>query len=507
MSAASHLPEQSLWRLFDMSPLSSSGLEGYLNVSLGRCAEWFRASGGSIFLNFEGGETFFVRSRYGRQIKLPSDSSFKLGEGIAGLVAESGVARIIDNPSDDPELAHRGVHFKESIASSMVIPLLTPERRTMGVLNVSRARGEISFDNGDLLQAETLASHVALAVSNAQMITGLRAQMEESRLTSEKLLAVLDSVAGAVVVVDASGEVVNHNEAAAKQSFTGPWHAQEGSVLRENLSEITGSVLQQHLSARRRAYDPVSDRSWLMEALPLSSGGAVITVRETTEMERQQRDIDRVKRLAEIGQMTAAIAHEIRNPLTGIRSAAQMMSEHPDMSGECRAMIDEEVMKLNDLCEEFLDFARPLTVNLCETHLPDLIQKVCGQMRLEFAEMGAVLRYDSPPHQPTILVDARRVEQVAYNLIRNGLQSTTSDGEVWVRADGNSFQVRDNGVGLTEDQLGRLFSPFFTTKASGTGLGLCNVRKIIDAHGGSIKVESELGHGACFEVCFERIKE
>lgn len=475
-------------------------MHAYLDQTLNRCVAWFRASGGSIFLRGDA-DIFELRSRVGFQRSLPCYATIEPGKGIAGIVAASGVGRIIDDPSTDPELA--GVANNSDIASAMVVPLLDTKRRTIGVLNISRQAGEQPFREPDLDQVTALAAHLALAVSNAQLVSKLQESLDESRLANEKISAVLDSVSGAIVVVDRHGNVVNHNQAAAAQSFLDATEGDGITKLAALLNEATDLIIDKQSSLSGRAFDEATDRTWLVESTPLASGGGVITVQEITEHERQSRELDRVKRLAEIGQMTAAIAHEIRNPLTGIRSAAQMIRQHPDTMPEFIGAIEEESMRLNALCDEFLEFSRPMALNYQETDLSTIAAQVAKLVEHQFAEKGVKLACNLDSDPPTMCVDGRRVSQVLHNLLRNALDASEPGQEVLLTTRGAKIAVRDNGQGMDETNLQMLFSPFFTTKPDGTGLGLSVSRKVIDAHGGDISVTTSLGNGCQFEVNLE----
>jgi signal transduction histidine kinase len=231
---------------------------------------------------------------------------------------------------------------------------------------------------------------------------------------------------------------------------------------------------------------------------------AVANAKLVETLRQETAETERLRRLAEIGQMTAAVAHEIRNPLTGIRSAAQMVRENPEMADEFLAMIEEEALKLNDLCEEFLAFAKPMEINFQESNLAETVGTACELSRPDFDRDGVALTVETGSNVPTMNLDRRRVEQVVHNLLRNARQACKSGGHVSVRIDGTRLTVQDDGQGISAAQMDRLFSPFFTTKPDGTGLGLSNVRRIVEAHGGRVSAVSEPGKGSVGTVEFER---
>lgn len=501
MSAVREMSDAGIWDIFDLSPLNGADLGGYLDLVLARCGRWFRASGGSVFLEGDVEGVYGLRGQFGLS-EVPLGAQIERGKGIAGIVVETGVGRIVDDPSAEPDF--RGVLRNDLIRSAMVLPLVGPKGRRLGVLNLSRGAGESGFRKRDLEQAMALAAHVALAVANARLVSELQRKVVEAETATEKLESVLDSVAGAVVVVDQDGEVVNHNRAAALASFLTLRDDVDLSSLQTVLVDCTREVLETREKVSGKAADGVSDRTWLVEALPIPSGGAVVTVSEITEHERQQRELGRVKRLAEIGQMTAAVAHEIRNPLTGIRSAAQMIRSHPETTDEFLGLIEEEAMRLNGLCDEFLDFAKPATLNRERTDWVKIAEGQLALMRADFEKKGVELRGVWEADPPILFVDGRKLGQVVLNLLRNALEASAAGSAVTLSVAGARLVVEDAGEGISPEQLEQLFSPFFTTKSSGTGLGLCTSRKIVDAHDGEIRVWSEVGKGTRFEIHLDR---
>ena len=166
------------------------------------------------------------------------------------------------------------------------------------------------------------------------------------------------------------------------------------------------------------------------------------------------------------------------------------------------AVIEEEARKLNELCNEFLAFARPVSLSLEDLKLSQIAETVAAQHTADFQQAGVALRVVTDDQETPVRGDRRRLEQVCRNLILNALQACEPGGEVVIEVRDQKLLVRDNGQGMSDDNRERLFTPFFTTKSSGTGLGLSNVRKIVDAHGASIDVDSSPGNGATFTLDF-----
>ncbi|MBS1713963.1 MAG: GAF domain-containing protein [Armatimonadetes bacterium] len=485
MPQSDRFREAEFFELFDIGLLTRTGLQAWIAHTLERCAGWFGASGGSVFLMDDDG-AIRLKAKAGSQEGLRADARIEIGHGIAGTVLLEGKPRIIGDPSDDPVLSGRGAVRNDAIASSMVVPLLGFSDERVGVLNLSRSAGEPAFQDRDLKLAVRLGAFVALAVGNAKLVSLLKDSLDAQNYKVEQLEAVLGSVSGKVYVINGANDVAT------------------SEISPKSVREAVGRLMASGGRGSERAYDDASDRTWILDAVPLSQGGSVVTVQDVSDFQRAQVETARLRRLAEIGQMTAAIAHEIRNPLTGIRGAAQLIGLDASFAQDYAKVIEDEADKLNRLCEDFLEISRPLKLEFVETSLKDVVRRVVDLWTPEFEQSKVKLTLDSGADEPTIPMDVRRIEQVLHNLVRNALQACSGKGEVQVQIRGGVVTVCDDGTGMDGETVAKLFAPFFTTKAGGTGLGLCNVRRIVDAHGGSVNVRSEPGKGTRFEISLRK---
>ena len=233
------------------------------------------------------------------------------------------------------------------------------------------------------------------------------------------------------------------------------------------------------------------------------------TNRNLKDAEAQVR---RSERLAALGQLTAGLAHELRNPLGTIKGSADMLErnlpEGDAIAVELAGFISSEVDRTNSLVSRFLDFARPLELRLAESNLSDLLERAANaaardaeahQVRVEVHAETAIFEFD-----------AELLERVFVNLIVNAIQAssphTTVTVESRVAGEEALVEVTDHGSGIEPDKLESIFNPFFTTKASGTGLGLAIVSKIVDEHGGKIEVQSIPREGSTFRVRLPRVR-
>ena len=214
----------------------------------------------------------------------------------------------------------------------------------------------------------------------------------------------------------------------------------------------------------------------------------------------------RSDRLAALGQLSAGLAHELRNPLGTIRASAEMLSRsvsaENEVAREVAGFISSEVDRTNSLVTRFLQFARPLELRLDRSDLAQTLDRAVALVEREANGIAIYKNYE--PEIPPFPFDAELMERVFYNLILNAVQATQAGGAVTVktRAAGGMAEIAviDRGAGIDPKDRNSIFNPFFTTKKEGVGLGLAIVSKIVDEHGGKMAVESEVGKGSVFRV-------
>ena len=223
----------------------------------------------------------------------------------------------------------------------------------------------------------------------------------------------------------------------------------------------------------------------------------------------------RSERLAALGQMSAGLAHELRNPLGTMKTSAEMLVRNVDASNEvAREMagfISSEVDRTNSLITRFLDFARPLALRLLKTDLNEVIDRAVAQVENHRPPFDVAIYKNYSPDVRPFLLDGELMERVIYNLLANAAEASPPHGTVTVKTrDLNGMvevAVIDCGSGIEPAQRENIFNPFFTTKTTGVGLGLAIVSKIVDEHGGKISVESEPSSGSVFRVYLPRREE
>lgn len=216
----------------------------------------------------------------------------------------------------------------------------------------------------------------------------------------------------------------------------------------------------------------------------------------------------RSERLAALGQLTAGLAHELRNPMGTMKSSAELLAKRipaTDAIGqELSGFIQTEVDRANSLITRFLQFARPFHLERQTTEIAAVLDRAIAQVERHVPPFAIGFVKNYSPGLPPLSLDAELMEQVFVNLLTNAAQASPPQGVVTVktRAAENVLEVAviDRGKGIDAKHRESIFNPFFTTRPDGVGLGLAIVQKIVDEHGGRIVVESEPGQGAVFRV-------
>jgi two-component system, NtrC family, sensor histidine kinase HydH len=233
-------------------------------------------------------------------------------------------------------------------------------------------------------------------------------------------------------------------------------------------------------------------------------------------LRRTQVSLRRTERLAALGQLTAGLAHELRNPLGTIKASAEMLTKdaakcRPEVMSEMAEYIRSEVDRMNGLISSFLDFARPLQIRPVEADLRSVIDDVLRQhaelARISGVELTAHLP-EAPEDSFNFSFDPDMLKLALSNLAQNAIQASAAGQTVEIRAEPAAEEVlmfvSDHGKGIAPEHLESIFNPFFTTKPQGVGLGLAIVSKIVDEHQGRINVFSEPGKGTTFEIALPR---
>jgi PAS domain S-box-containing protein len=355
-----------------------------------------------------------------------------------------------------------------------------------------------------------------LVESFQELRHSLRTTEEEVQRTERLLASVVRSVDDCIVTTDIRGRLVTVNPAgerlfgASQSELAGaPWwdllaagaatagraggafqgaYAWKGEV---RATTRAGRVFPAHL-----AVTPIFDPGGQVL-------GTVGVLRDLTEQHELQRRLIQQETLASLGQMAAGVAHEIRNPLGGIKLAMAVLAKHngDGLSREMTESMRSGLAEIESIVSHLLDYTRETRLDRQAFDVELIMREVVRQLGAEARTRRVTLSCQTFPSVVVALVDGHRLRQVLVNVVRNAIEAAERrpGGHVEVTCNGRDgvvvFEVADNGVGMTTDERERMFLPFFTTKPTGTGLGLAIVKKIVDLHAGEIRVTSEPGRG------------
>jgi two-component system nitrogen regulation sensor histidine kinase GlnL len=450
---------------------------------------------------------------------------YKIGEGITGKVVETGLPFIVPSIGKEPLFLDR-TGARKNIDRDKIAFLCVPlklENEVVGVLSVDKVRSGDDTLEGDLHLLTIIASIVAQAVRVHGAISEIVALKERT----DRILA---GMANGVVVLDDRGLVTTLNPA-AEHMF---------QLRREDVvSKHFLDVFAQHrgmLNIIDRVYDdPAAAPSFEAHVFgagpeptpiavtwsqlgPDASGrrAIVLNAQDLTEVKRLERQSRRNHRLAALGTMAAGVAHEIRNPLGGIRGASQLLARKVKDKRELKDFLDvivREVDRLDRTVAQLLDFARPAKADVAPTDIGEIIERALDLLKSDIKKSGVKVRKKLEAGLRPISGDAAQLTQVFLNLFLNAVQAMPEGGALKINARENAgfgrgqvpavvVEINDTGCGMSQQTLEHLFMPFFTTRETGTGLGLAISHRIVEEHGGAIDVVSEEGKGSTFIVSF-----
>ncbi len=327
---------------------------------------------------------------------------------------------------------------------------------------------------------------------------------------------VVESMASGLITVDMAGNIVSTNKKAVdllklnKKAFREPFISVISSeYLDLNRVILYGEeIIEKEIDFQRgKELIPLSLSATPLKDQEGESIGAVIIIRDLSEIRELQEKVRRAERLASLGRLASGVAHEIRNPLSSIKGFAQYFREKFDEGSEDKSyaeIIVKEVERLNRVITQLLDFARSKELNIQPYKISSIIEHTLKLIQGEFKKRGINLK-TSLLNYP-IEVDWDQITQALLNMFLNSIESMNSGGELNIKTvlkpekRGVEIWISDTGVGISRENLTKIFDPFFSTKKGGTGLGLAITAKIIEAHKGEIIVESEEGRGTNFKI-------
>ncbi|TYT73575.1 ATP-binding protein [Desulfobotulus mexicanus] len=357
-----------------------------------------------------------------------------------------------------------------------------------------------------------LAVFGIIALFRAEALRYSRLRLKDTQAMS---MEIIRSFPAGLLVLDAHGRLRFANKTAE-------------ALLQKPLQKLIGQDIAPHLPDAlshliQNTESRIPESEILLPAktstIPISAGisaiknengilGKVLVLRDLSEIRRLEEEVRRKEKLAAVGQLAAGVAHEIRNPLSSIKGFATHFrqlfpSESPHH--EAADILIREVNRMDRVIGELLEFARPSDIQPVKTFPLPLIQHALRLIAPD-AEIKKIKISENLTPLPEIRLDPDRFTQVMLNLCLNAIQAMDEGGTLGIRARTEAsfliLDIEDTGKGMAEEDISKIFDPFYTTKSKGTGLGLAVVEKIITAHGGKIRVDSILAKGTRFSLSF-----
>lgn len=425
---------------------------------------------------------------------------------------------------DESSSIHRNLAERmREIDAYLCVPLKTTSG-LIGLLTLGRKASRDIFTKEDTVAFTTVAGPLATAVENARLYR----QLQDANLHRARILS---SMRGGVVTVNAEGAVnlVNRSAVALFGSIELGQHAE---TLPAELAEILTYALDEQRDIRD--FETVIDRPIGDKAHVAMSGsclknaegevsGAMALIYDLTQIKRLEQNAERADRLSSLGTLAAGMAHEIKNPLASIRSFSQLIPRRhndPEFLSTFSEIVPHEVDRIDSIVSRLLEFARPTQVKYAPADLRKVLVKVITLVENQARKGNITVEHDLTSDALIVDGDEQQLVQVFLNLLLNAIEAMPKNRpgriEVTVRFDSVHLHrkgfapmfevdcvrvtVRDNGNGIAPEFIEHLFTPFFTTKEEGTGLGLSVVHGIITEHGGTIDVSHVAGGGAEFVV-------
>jgi len=441
-----------------------------------------------------------------------------LGQGIMGRAALRGAPVLVNDLESEADY----VPGIQNARCELAVPMLARDR-VIGVFNVESPEPG-AFTEDDIEPLLALAGQAAIAIDNARLYQGLKDVSEQNRDLLQLNKRIIGSTDLGIYTVDTDLRITSWNRKMAEMSGIAASEAQgrelsdlfptldvEGvmSRIRNVLAngeseklELVHRTLKGQLRFQKRRLAPLKDDAGV--------NGVVVIVEDITEFKNLLEQTIHGEKLAEVGRMSAALAHEINNPLGVISYAAELMLREEGMSSFSQEMLERiatETERMKTLTGSLLSFSRARETRWQQVDVNAVVYDVLKLVKYELEKNSIEIELECD-HLDEIEADPNKLKQVLINLLLNAVHAMPDGGVVRLQtgmaaADEIEVTVADSGPGVSESIRASIFEPFYSTKkeGSGTGLGLYICRNIIEEHGGTVEVVLMDEPGACFRIC------
>ena len=467
-------------------------------------------------------------------IKLPADGTKK---GVSVKVVKTGKSINVS----DAEKEDAWVEFMPGIRSGLDVPVKVGSK-VLGVIGVDSKKLN-AFNEKDQELLEILASHAATAISNLDRAKNLETYAREIQESQEKFKRLFIDNPESAVYVDPNFHISDVNprftklfgysldeikgkhindvivpkgkieeaEMLDREALKGCFYHEtvrkrkDGSLVPVSIAvapikvegRIIGTIgLHRDITERKQMEKKLEEYSQHLEEL---------IEKRTKQLKEAQEQLIKSERLAAIGQVAAMVGHDLRNPLTSIKGATYYLKKKLGLKMDEKAMemlelVEKDVEHSNEIITDLMEYSKEIRLELTETTPKSIVRDALSL--IEVSENIQIL--DLTQSAPKIEIDAAKTKRVFGNLIKNAIDAMPIGGKLAITSKESNANMEitfaDTGIGMTKEIMEKIWTPFFTTKAKGMGLGLAICKRIIEAHGGSISVESTVGKGTTFTV-------
>jgi signal transduction histidine kinase/response regulator of citrate/malate metabolism len=520
---------ETIWRMVGKTIVSNQTFDQVLGTVIQIIKDKTRVEAGAILLWDATTQKISFAQVLQRDAKIYASVFLNKGEGIAGWVIEHGRSALVPDVRQDPRWQPRvDEQTGFQTRSILCVPLIARDEVIGAIELVNKIVG--NFTEADLQLLESLAAPLAIAIQNARLqdqvhqhladLTRMFDKVEHAKQEWEQTIDVIDA---GIWLVDLHCQIARANRTLANWLHTTP-------------QELAGKYCYQviHQCDTPPAYCPVQHsadalaeeqneiqlahlgggtfrlNTYLLRQRDGTISGAVNVLRDITNELALQSQLIQSEKLAAIGRLAGSLAHEINNPLQALQGCLDLALANPNnIEKQARYLnvAKSEVERLASMVQRLLDFYRPSKGARGPVDIAALVEEVLtlSSKRLQHAQITTQIEWDED--LPVIYGVPNQLKQVFLNLVLNAIDAMPNGGKLKIHGRLVEKEKRwlvidfaDTGVGIPPENLDKIFEPFYTTKPSGTGLGLGISHTIVSSHGGQIKIASVAGVGSTFSV-------
>lgn len=406
-----------------------------------------------------------------------------------------------------------------------------------GIISPLTSSGQISYREGYVfynifiyITAFYLVAFLSGYLSEQLKRTGEELIEKEINYEELKILNndIIQNMQTGLITINSEGRIISFNRQAemiTAMSLEEVYLRPIEEVIPDLITNMTSAEQEQEKGGLNRWTTDYVSREKIRYTLGFSfsplqntkgqSIGRVILFQDITRIKEMEQEIKRSDRLATLGALAANLAHEIRNPLASMSGSIQLLKKELPLEGQNKNLMDivlQEIVRLNHLITDFLLFAKGPEVKREVVDIKDILYETIAVFKNTPKGENRIKIETSFSGDTKIEGDFMQLKQVLWNILINSAESIKDGGEIKVTADGKepsangalTIRIEDNGDGINEDIQGMVFDPFFSTKEGGTGLGLATVRKIVEAHSGTVNLSSEINKGTRVIIRFPK---